>query len=192
MLQEAGYGITEQAFGGSKARYAADSSLLVKFFKHPQLNDARTAEEGRPIYEEVDYIQIMQPGNKDSIIIRPATPMDKSRFSEHFSRYTARMDEEYVEGTLLREWPGITRAQAEELAFFNIKTVEQLANVSDVNAQPIMGINMLREKARAYLEVAEKEAVAEELLAANARINRLETMLAELQESKAAEEAEED
>lgn len=163
MQQEANYGLTEQAFGGNQARYAADATLLVRFFKNPKLNEGKSAIEGRPIFEETDYIQIMQPGNKDSIIIRPATPMDKNRFAEHYRKYTARQEQEYVDGTLLSEWPGVTRSQCEELAYFNIKTVEQLAAVSDSNAQKIMGIQVLKSKAAAYLESADGEKAAEEL-----------------------------
>ena len=179
-MQEAGYGLTEQAFGGNQGRNAADASLLVKFFKNAKLNEGRTSQEGRPIYEDVDYIQIMQPGNKDSIIIRPATKMDKARFAEHYSRYQARQDEEYIEGTLLTDWPGISRAQAEELSFFNIRTVEQLASVSDSNAQNIMGIQLLKNKAVAYLEAAESQAVAEDLQEAKDEIEELKAQVANL------------
>jgi len=138
-----------------------DEVLLVKFFKHPRIDQSKSAEEGRPIYVETDYIQIMQPGNKDSIIQRPATKMDKQRFAKHYKRYEARTDEDYVEGTMLDEWPGITRSMCEELKFYNIRTVEQLAGVTDSNAQNIMGINTLKRKAEAYLEVAADEAIAE-------------------------------
>lgn len=188
MIQEAEYGVTDLAMQGQQGRFSADDTLLVKFFKHPKLNQTRSAEEGRPIYEDTDYIQIMQPGNKDSIIIRPAMEMDKQRFAEHFRRYEVRQDEEYVEGTLLDDWPGITRAQCEELKYLNIRTVEQLAAVSDSNAQGIMGIQALKAKAAKFLETAESDATAEKFADLEEKYNAL---LARL-DGEEEEEVEED
>jgi len=176
MLQEADMGVTSMAFGGSGSRDEGDATLLVKFYKHPHQNAAKSKEAGRPIFDEVDFIQIMQPGNKDSIIRRPATPMDKNRFVEHFRRYEARQDEDYVDGTPLSEVPFLTRAQAEELSYLNIKTVEQLAGTSDSNAQNIMGIQALKTKAKAYLERSSENAAAQQLLEQkeeNARLLKL-------------------
>lgn len=162
-------------------RHQADSNLLVRFFKHPRKNEARTKEEGREIYEEQDYVQIMQPGNKDSIISRPATPRDKQRFAEHFAKYQARETEsEHIEGTLLSEWPALNRAQVEELKFLNIHTVEQLANVADSNAQNIMGIQLLKQKAATYLETAKDTAVAEALADAKAENEELRSQVSDL------------
>jgi len=174
--QEADFGMTEQAMQGNQNRYRGDETLLVKFFKHPRLNSTKSAEAGRPIWEEVDYIQIMQPGNKDSIIQRPATEMDLHRFAEHYQKYVARSkaDDDAVEGTLLAEWPGLSRAQCEELRYFNIRTVEQLASVSDSNAQGILGINLLRQRAQNYLKAANNEAGALALEEANAKIAHLQ------------------
>jgi|AntRauTorcE11897_2_1112592.scaffolds.fasta_scaffold08696_3 vacuolar-type H+-ATPase subunit H len=160
-LMEAEHGVTDMAM--NNARYHGDQNLLVKFFKHPKLDGTRTAEEKRPIFKEVPYVQIMQPGNKDSIIVRPATERDKLRFAEHFRKYEAREDQDVVEGTLLEEWAGITRSQVEELRYMHIRTVEQLATVSDSNAQNVMGINFLKTKAKKYLEDASKTITAEAL-----------------------------
>ncbi len=161
MLSEAEHAVTDLAM--NQGRFHGDETLLVKFFKHPKVNLQKTKDEGRPIFEEIPYIQIMTPGNKDHIVVRPATAMDKKRFAEHFRKYEAREDQDAVEGTLLDEWAGITRSQAEELKYLNIKTVEQLAAVSDSNSQGIMGIGFLKEKANKYLEDTKGEATAEAL-----------------------------
>lgn len=172
-LPEADYGLTESAFQGDAGRYAHDDVLLVKFFYHPRLQQTKSEEAQRPIYEDEAYIQIMQPGNKDSIVIRPAMEMDKQRFPDHWKKFLARDDQDSVQGTLLEEWPGITRSQVEELKFFNIRTVEQLAQISDSNAQNIMGIQMLKSKAETYLENSEKEALASDLAKKDEQIAEL-------------------
>jgi len=174
-MQEAMHDITDMAFNNS--RYHGDEFLLVRFFLHARQNKAKSREFGRPFFEDVPYIEIMQPGNKDSIVKRPATEQDKHRFAEHWKKYQAREDGEHVEGTLLTEWPGISRAQCEDLKYLNIRTVEQLANVNDSNAQNVMGIQMLKQKAIQYLDASKDEATAEALAAANKRIDDLVSLL---------------
>lgn len=175
MLQEAEYGLTADAMegGAANARYKDDANLLVKFFKHPRLDNTKSIEAGRPIYVEVDYIQIMQPGNKDSIVIKPAGRLEINRFPEHWQKYQIRTSDDQIEGTMLEDWPGISRSLVEELKFFNIRTVEHLANMSDTNSAKFMGGNMLRQKAADYLEASAGNANAEALAAANARIDEL-------------------
>ena len=160
-MQEADMGLTSQAMGGQNGRFQGDEHLLVRFYMHSAQDKEASKEEGRPIFREVPYVHIMQPGNKESIIHRKATDMDKQRFAEHFRKFEARLDQDAVEGTLLDEWGGITRSQCEELKFFNIRTVEQLAELSDSNAQNIMGVQMLKQKAAKFLETSESNATAE-------------------------------
>jgi hypothetical protein len=176
MLTESNYSETDLAM--NNGRYHGDNTLLVKFFMNPKINSAKSAEAGRPIFKEVPYIQIMQPGNKDSIIIRPATEMDKKRFAEHFRKFEAREDQEAIEGTLLDEWAGITRSQCEELKYLNIRTVEQLSTVSDSNSQGIMGIGFLKEKANKYLTDTAGDATAEALSDLQAKYEALMAQMA--------------
>ena len=180
-LVEADMGVTTMALGGTNSRYAADDQLFVKFETHPKRNSGKSKEAGRPIFEEVAYVSIMQPGNKDSIILRPATDLDKHRFAEHWRRFEAREDQNPEEGTLLDEWPGVTRSQCEELKFFNVRTVEQLANMSDSNTQNFMGIGYLKQKAQEYIKASDKNATVIALTDANTRIDQLMEMVEELQ-----------
>lgn len=173
MLAEADYSLTEQAHQGESGRFIGDETLLVKFDYRPKHNQTKSAEAGRPIFEEVAYITIMQPGNKDSIVERPANEMDKQRFPKHWQKFEARQSQDHVEGTLLEQWPALTRSQVEELKYLNIRTLEQLVAMSDSNAQGIMGIQALRTKAKAYLEAADIQAAAEELAERDAKIDQL-------------------
>ncbi len=175
---ESEYGTTDMAMNSS--RFHGDQQLLVRFFMHPWHNKSKSLEEGRPIFEEKPFIEIMQPGNKDSIIKRPATDRDKQRFPEHYKRFELRQDQDVVEGTLLEEWPGITRSQCEELKFLNVRTVEQLAELSDSNAQNIMGVQMLKKKAKDYLEKAKDAKATEALEAVKNENAELRAMVEEL------------
>lgn len=175
MLAEADSGLTAMAMAGQQGRFQGDEYLLVRFFIHPKRDPQRSAAEGREIFVDTPYISIMQPGNKDSIVIRPATKMDKDRFAEHWRKFQARTgdEEDVIEGTLLSEWPGCTRAQVEELRYLNVRTVEQLAGMSDSNSQNIMGIQLLKTKAKKYLEAADKSATAEALADLQAKYDAL-------------------
>jgi hypothetical protein len=183
MISEAMHDTTDLAM--NHGRHHGDANLLVKFFLHPRLNQTKTAEAGRPIYIETPYIQIMQPGNKDSIVIRPATDMDKHRFAEHFRKFEARETEDHIEGTLLEEWPGVTRSQCEELRYLNIRTVEQLGGMADSNAQNVMGLNMLKQKAVKFLEDSAANATAEKFADLEAKY---EALMAKLETPDASTE----
>ena len=178
MLSESLYGTTDMAMNSQRSH--GDETLLVKFFLHPKQNQIKTKEAGRPIFEDIPYIQIMQPGNKDSVKVAPATERDKQRFPEHYRKFVAREDQEALEGTPLREWAGVTASQCKEFEFLNILTVEQLAAVSDSNGQGIMGLGFLKEKAAKFLENAKLGATAEalsEMKAENALLlERLEAL----------------
>lgn len=160
-LEEADFGMTDMAFNRNAA--PGDEHLLVRFFPVPTENKAKSEAEGRPIFEDVDYIEIRVPGAKDPLYCQPARKNNIDRFPEHYRRYKARMSQEIVSGTPLTEWPGITRGQVEELKFVNVLTVEQLIAMSDTHAQKFMGINSLKEKAKAYLAAAGDQAAANAL-----------------------------
>ncbi len=190
-LQEADYGQTQMALG-NEGRYANDETLLVKFFLHAKINRAKSDEAQRPIYEDKEYIQIMMPGNKDSIIIRPAMEMDKTRFAEHYKKYLAREDQEAIEGTMLEEWPAITRSQVETLKYMNVRTVEQLVGMSDSNSQHIMGVGVLKQKAIKWLEQADKDKLAADLQARDDQITALMARMAAMENPTADVGDEED
>lgn len=162
---EADYGITEQAFEGGNARYAHDDKLFVTFFKHPRKDEKKTLEEGRPMYNDEDYVRIMVPGDKDSIVVRPARDSDKQRFAKQFAAYEQGEGEHHT-GTPLKAWPMVTRGQVEELKFFGVHTVEQLADLADIHVQKFMGIGTLKEQAKAFIQQSKETAPLVQLNAA--------------------------
>lgn len=158
-----------------------DEQLLVRFFLKPRQDPRATEEQGRPVFVDATYIEIRIPGSRDAVA-RPAKPQDIARFPKHYEAFKNRTAEPET-GTPLVEWPLITRSMAEELSFYNVKTVEQLVAMSDQNASKFMGINMLKQKAKEYLGDAAEKADAK----------KLETELAkrdkEIEELKAAVKA---
>ena len=179
---EAEFGITEAAFGAARGQQTGDETLLVKFYNKPIQDKGKSDEAGRPIFVEKVYIDIRQPGNRTSGVARPIRDTDKQRFPEHYRKFVARQDQDTHEGTPLSEWPGLTRGQVEEMKFFNVFTVEQLASVADSNASNFRGLAQLKQKAAAFLKLAENNAAATALAASEAKNAELEAKIEALME----------
>ena len=173
-LTEADMSMTRLAEEGQNDRNFGDEKLLVRFHVEPRQNQLKTEEEGRPIYDDVVYITIRVPGNKQSVIIRPARAKDKLRFAEHWRLYEQKGVEEYVSGTPLEAWPALSTSQIRELEYFNVRTVEQLAGMNDSDAQGFMGMNLLKTKAKTFLEAA----------AGGAPLEKLQAQLDEMQNAR--------
>jgi len=144
----------------------ADSSLWVEFRKQSVLNEYRSEQAGHPIYEEVDFITVRVPGNSLNVVERKVLPGDKIRFPRHWAHYQNTNSNDGVEGTLIEEWPIISRSSAQELRHLGFKTVEQIAGASDTHINNLgmsagMQPHTLRDKARAFLAAAANTAEAQ-------------------------------
>lgn len=150
-------GLDYSEFNGRGYNREHDKSLLVRFFYKPRQDKEASEKEGRPIFKDVEHIDIKIAGNRGGGASRPATDADKARFSEHYRAFKDRTENPVDMGTPLSEWQPCSRSQAEELAFFNVKTVEQLATMADSHVSQFRGLFSLKEKAKKWLDVAEKE-----------------------------------
>ena len=140
------------------SREAGDKSVYVKFYIRPVINDTESDAAGRPIYHDKEYIEIRTPGNTTNVIQRPVTDMDKKRFQAAYREFKAGAEEQTGGGTPLTEAPWITRSQVEELSYLRIRTLEQLSQVGDDVCTRIPGLHKLKERAKAMVAHAEKQA----------------------------------
>jgi len=164
----------------------ADKTLLVRFFYKMVTNEFKTREAGHAIFDELPYISIIIPGQRNSEFVSPVNETHKARFPEHYKRFLQQR-EQAPEGMPLEEWPMITRPMAEEYKFHNVHTVEQLAAIADTSLDKIgMGALELRKKARAFLETAKDTALVQRLAVERDEQNAL---IAQLQESNKQLEA---
>lgn len=129
-----------------------DARLNVHFYMGAVQNHEKSALEGRPIFDEKLMISIAIPGQMD-IVKRPAWEGDYHRFPKHLEAFKAGTTDAQS-GTPLSVWPAITVGQIAELATRHVRTVEQLAAISDVDAQKFMGMNELRQRAKDFIEAA--------------------------------------
>lgn len=108
-------------------------------------------KQGRPVYSEKEFVRIIKPGDRDSVLEVPLDEDYKKRFFPRYRLWKEKGDEA-LSGTPLKEVPFINSAQREEFAFFGVRTVEQLVSLSDTVKQHFMGINALIAKAQAWLD----------------------------------------
>lgn len=159
-----------------------DSRLLVSFYKGAVQNHTESDAQGRPIFDERTMISIAVPGQSD-IVKRPAHELDFHRFPKLYEAFKAGHTAA-ESGTPLSAWPTVSVAQVAELGARNVRTVEQLAEMSDVDAQKFMGLNSLRQRAKDFLEAAKGNApltaMRAELESRDAKIAVMESQMAEL------------
>jgi uncharacterized protein (DUF3084 family) len=163
-----------------------DRALLVKFFTAPLRNEDKTLAEGRPIYDDVDMIEIRVRGTKDNIVQRPVRPDDKQRFREAWKHHQD--GEKAVQsGTPLSQWPVMSTSQVEEMKYLGFVTVEQIAEANDSVVANISGLQGLKNKAKAFIEFSKGAAPIEQLQTKlDASANEVETLRRQLAENQAA------
>ena len=187
---EAEYSMTQGAY--ERGDGAGDENLFVRFFHHHKEDRRKTLEAGRPIHADKEYIEIRIPGDKDNIYIGPAEQKYINRFPRHYAAFKNK-EQEVVIGTPLEAVPWVTKAQIEELKYFGVRSVEQLAGVTDANAQSFVGINSLRDQAKAFLEAAAGNAPLLQMQAElEKRDKQLEAMQKQMEEMSKMMAAQED
>ena len=178
----------------------ADSRLAVQFYKKIVKQDIASAEAGRPIFKEFDFVRIMIPGDNLTEIDTYAQESHKARFPRQWAHYQNQVaNHQDIIGTPLEQWPQVTRSQADELRGLKFHTVESIADCSDQQLQRIgmvagMSPHNFRLKAKAFLnlandsaEVAQREAELQALRQENDKIKaETDAKLSKMQEQMEA------
>lgn len=155
--------------------------VYARFYLHPKQDEKASAEAGRPIFVEREYVEIIAAGNSNNIIRRPVSDMDRRRFRGAYEKFR-QGDTEQLVGTPLSEVTWIARGMIEELAYKKVRTVEQLAELNDAVCGSMPGVYDLKRKAQAWVEKADKAAPFTQMAKENEelknRIAALEQMLA--------------
>jgi len=167
-----------QVFNDSEGRFSEDKKLFVQFYSRPVQDSVASAESKRPIFVDADFVKIMVPGDKRTVIDRMASDEDRQRFPQHYARYKAGQSEQTV-GTPLDMLPGMTAGKVEEYKHFGIKTIEMLANASDSVGQQFMQFQADKTRAKGYLALATDNAAVKEVDARLSKEN--EAMKAQLE-----------
>jgi hypothetical protein len=167
--------------------HEADRSLSVKFFLKPRENPRKSKDAGRPIFDQIEMVSIVAPGNSKTEANFPAEEVHFNGNEQMQMTYIERFPEQYdafkrgveahMVGTPLASADFMTMQPAlvAEMNAAKIFTVEQLAGMSDTNIRK-MGPNFRKHvnDAKGYLEHANSgAALRDELDALRAQLAAL-------------------
>jgi len=172
----------------SIARATDKDPCIPEFYMRAVQHSAKTRAAGRPIFEQKAYVRILIPGQKNSLVDRPVRDDDKTRWPAPWQRFETRQ-EQTVGGMPVEHWPYLTVAQVAELRALNVRTVEQIATLSDAGLDNIgHGARELQKRARQFLQPQpdteselrrENEALKAELDALKAQVRQAADSAAE-------------
>lgn len=162
-----------------------DDKGLVAVFRNGTIKNVnKSAEAGRPIFDDIELVEIRAAGSKD-VGVFPAMEFSHwdddeinggqrqityaERFSRQYQQFKAR-EQQTKSGTPLDYLPFLTEAKRAELRALNIYTAEALAIVDGAELKNLgVGGRELKNNAVVFLENSTD----------NARITKLEAELAE-------------
>lgn len=163
-----------------------DATLGVEFFVKAVENPRKSKAEGRPIFEDREYVRIRFPGDNKKEHVAPASEIHYAPGHRRQMTYADRFHEVYdafqkgradfVSGTPLAQVAFLTEAQRAELKSQHIVTVEQLAGLQDrIIGRLGMGWREKVTAAQDFMQkasgAAEVDALREELAALKAQLS---------------------
>lgn len=171
----------------------ADKDLIIPLFKILTTeNKGKSKEQGRPIFDDMEVVEVRFAGDRNKISVFPAhaicgqvedddgdyRPMTYAqRWPKQYERFKAKQHQ-VAEGTPVDELPFLTQAKRSELKALSIYTAEALASL-DGNALKNLGQGGrdLKNQAQAYLDRAAGSADVTKMAA---KISDLEQLVREL------------
>lgn len=166
--------------------HLADKLLIVKFYHDAKENKFKSHEAGRPVFDDIEMLEINFPADRAKSLQVPAHAEWKrfgttrvtyaERFKEHYARFKLN-EGPVVEGTPLSEAPFLSMAQKASLKALQVYTIEQLASLTGQALKNIgAGGLAIQQQAEAYLSTASGTADAVKM---RIEIEELKRQLAE-------------
>lgn len=161
-----------------------NGGVYPKFYMRAVQDGPATAREGRPIFKDVEWVDIYLAGDKTTVPSFKVTDEHRRRWPDHYKAFRDGQAAPIV-GTPVDQWPALSVSQVEELKALRIYTVEQLAGLSDQGLQALgMGARALQAKAKAFLDAAKGNAATEKYAQENeqmkAEMVRLQALVGDL------------
>lgn len=136
---------------------------LLRFYTEAVEIPGKSAIEGRPIFENRDFVAITNPGSRDEVVRRAEDKAKQDPYVAHAYKIWKETQEQPSDGTPLEQVPFLNPAQVRELRALNITSLEALAELPDTAKQRFQGGHDLQRKAKALLESAKDSALVTKL-----------------------------
>ena len=158
---------------------------IPHFYMRAVRNPARSEETGRPVFDEIAYVRVLVPGDRNSVVDRRVSDADHARWPSRWAAFRARR--ERPAGTPVEHWPYLTVARVAELKALEVFTVEQVAE-ADAALMEQLGEDApgLAERARQFLQPQPETetALRAEIARLKGEIGRLEADNARLRNAE--------
>lgn len=131
---------------------AMEDGVIVRFWIKAVRNDFKTQQEGHPVFQNMEMIEIMLPGDNKTVINEIVKEHHRNRFPRSYK--------DFKEGTItaaqgypIDKWDVLDPATKATLKYMHVPTVEALAELPDgVLSNLGMGAHEMREKARKHVK----------------------------------------
>lgn len=165
-----------------------ENGVYPKFMIEPRQNKRKSQEEGRPIFDDVEMVEIHIAGDTKSVTVQKVTDKHRNRWPQHYQAFKNHQ-ETPISGTPLDQWPSLTASKIMELKSLKIHTLEDLAGLNENAIGRLgMGGRDLVKRANDFIELAKGSAPLErlsneleekekEIQALNARLDELHSMI---------------
>jgi hypothetical protein len=168
--------------------------MIVRFELVGLMDDAKSAEEGRPVFVDKEFIEIRSPNDPYSVVHHEVTKEDRATYPQLYRAWKEGAADPTT-GTPLKEWPALAASHVATLGFKGIRTVEQFVEISDDGCHQLgHGYLTLRNSAIAWLKKAKDGSdatkFAADLAQRDSRIRALENQIADIIEKQAERDAE--
>jgi len=149
----------------------ANHSVFPRFFLKPKQHKHLSKVEGRPIFEDVEYVEVRIAGDNKNIPIFKVTDEHRARWSEHYRAFKEGLEYKGT-GTPVKEWVALPASKAAELTAMGFHTVEAVAECKDAVIHRLgMGGRKLVTDAKEYIEgVDAKDKEIKRLLSVNKKL----------------------
>lgn len=142
-----------------------NDSLVVPFFKNVAQHDEQASKKaGRPIYHDMEIVEVRIAGDRNFAPVFPAHAMwrridgEEITYAQRWSRQYERFKENQIQiadGTPLSELTFLTEAKRKELQGLKVYTAEALASLDGKNLAALgQGGRVMKNQAEAFLKSA--------------------------------------
>jgi hypothetical protein len=161
------------------ALFGADERLLVRFYRHAELSQHKSKMEGRPVYDDVEMVSVINPGEKEEVKVL-ASDWHRRRFARQYEAFQKGIEQAQT-GTPLDLLFPAEPSTILALKQNNVFTVEQLTSISDTAMNNIPMGRTLSDRAKAYLQTSRGGQAFHQMEEMKNQIQQLQAQLAEAQ-----------
>ena len=153
-----------------------DPTHLVEFFYQKEYREFKSLQAGRPVEEDVEYVRIQKLGNK-SFYVGRVEQRHRLAYPYQYAMFK-KGGKDQTPGSPIAECTWISSNMMATLQILGVKTVEQLAAMSDVELE-VLGIEGQSLRKQAQIQVKAKREY-EQSLRGQSEFNRQQAEIDEL------------